>query len=187
MEAYVQMTGFVGGDVELRHDDPPVASFRLASTPRFRRGDTWADGPTTWMSVTCFRALAENAVVSIRRGDPVVVVGRLRTSVYEKDGQVVERLTLEATSVGHDLNRGIAVFRRADRTAGEDSGGTAERVVDPGPETTAETAPKARPETAGPPAAQVTGPTKESAPDGSSVVPPATTRDRAPRSRSKAA
>jgi single-strand DNA-binding protein len=117
MEAFVHMTGYVGGDVEVRNSTATIASFRLACTPRIRRGGDWVDGQTTWLSVTCFRTLAEHALRSVKKGDPLIVVGKLRTSVYEKNGEVVERLTLEATTLGHDLTRGTAEFRRAERTS----------------------------------------------------------------------
>ena len=115
MDAYVQLTGNVGGAVEFRTGRltaVPIASFRLAHTPRIRRNGEWADGPTTWISVTCFRALAENVAKSLHRGQPVLVAGRLRTNVWSKDGVTYERLMLEAMTVGHDLSRGTASFTR---------------------------------------------------------------------------
>ncbi len=118
MEAFVHMTGYVGGDVEVRNSaahGATIASFRLACTPRIRRNGDWVDGQTTWLSVTCFRSLADHALASIKKGDPVIVVGKLRTSVYEKNGETVERLSLEATTLGHDLTRGTTEFRRAER------------------------------------------------------------------------
>ncbi|BAK36728.1 single-stranded DNA-binding protein [Microlunatus phosphovorus NM-1] len=115
MDAYVQLTGNVGGAVEFRTgrlNAVPIASFRLAHTPRIRRNGEWVDGPTTWISVTCFRALAENVAASLHRGQPVLVAGRLRTNVWEKDGVTYERLMLEAMTVGHDLSRGTASFTK---------------------------------------------------------------------------
>ena len=90
-----------------------VARFRLANTPLGRRNGEWADAATTWITVTCFRALAENVTASIHKGQPVLVSGRLRTNVWTKEGVTYERLTLEATTVGHDLTRGTATFFRA--------------------------------------------------------------------------
>lgn len=116
MDAHVQLTGNVGGDVEFRNTTVPVASFRLACTPRVKRGGDWVDGHTTWLTVTCFRGLAEHVAGSLRRGDPVIVVGRLRTNVWAKDGVEHERLVLEATTVGHDLTWGTSAFRRSTRT-----------------------------------------------------------------------
>ncbi len=132
MEAFVHMTGYVGGDVEARNGNAPVASFRLGCTPRIRKAGEWGDGATTWLTVTCFRSLAEHAVASLKKGDPVVVVGKLRTNVWtSKEGEVVERLTLEATTLGHDLTRGTAEFRRAERvTVPEDREADLAEVID---------------------------------------------------------
>ena len=116
MDAHVNLTGNVGGDVEYRNNSVPVASFRLACTPRIRKNGEWVDGPTTWLTVTCFRGLATNVAGSLRRGDPVLVSGRLRTNTWHKDGIDHERMVLEATSVGHDLTWGTSAFRRAART-----------------------------------------------------------------------
>jgi single-strand DNA-binding protein len=117
MEAHVQLTGNVGGDVEFRNTSIPVASFRLACTPRIRKEGSWVDAPTTWLTVTCFRSLAEHVTSSVRRGDPVIVAGRLRTSQWSKEGVQYERLVLEATTVGHDLTFGTSAFHRAARPA----------------------------------------------------------------------
>lgn len=123
MEATVWITGNVGSDVEFRTfgDQIPSASLRVASTPRLRRGGEWVDGNTTWLTVTCTRALAENVRDSISRGDAVVVVGKLRTSRWEDPHRgPQERLSIDAISIGHDLSRGVAQFRRHPRKiAGE--------------------------------------------------------------------
>ena len=118
MDAFVHITGHAGTDVEIRGNGT-VATFRLASTPRVRSKGEWSDGNTTWLEVSCFRTLAEHVAASVRRGDPVVVVGRLRTSVWDKDGQTHERLVLEAETVGHDLTRGITLFRRRPRATAD--------------------------------------------------------------------
>ncbi len=117
MEAYVHMTGYVGGEVEYRNNTLPTASFRLACTPRIRRGGDWTDGETTWMTITCFRGLAEHAMSSIRKGDPVIVIARIRTQVWTKEGVVNERMVLEALTIGHDLTKGTSAFNRTERAA----------------------------------------------------------------------
>lgn len=116
MEAYVHITGYVGTDVELRNNSAGgVASFRVASTPRHRKGGDWVDGNTIWLTVTCWRSLAEHAAKSIHKGDPVIVIGKLRTNVWKGEDGIVERLILEATTIGHDLSRGTSVFSRVER------------------------------------------------------------------------
>jgi single-strand DNA-binding protein len=123
MEALVQMTGHVGTEVDIRGNGS-VTAFRLACTPRVRgKGGEYSDGNTTWIDVTCFRSLAAHVAASVRKGDPVIVIGKLRTSVWNKDGQTRERLGLEAETVGHDLSRGTAIFRRSARPSAEPADG----------------------------------------------------------------
>ena len=112
----ITLQGWLGSDVELRRaGEVPVASFRLACTPRRfnRRTENWSDGVTQWYTVSAWRSLAENAAGSLRRGDPVVVTGRLqlRTYVNKQDAEVVV-FEVEATHLGHDLSRGTSAFTR---------------------------------------------------------------------------
>jgi len=114
-EAGVTFQGWVGTDVA--HRETPhgnVANFRVGVSPRIRKKDgTWVDGTTSWFSVTCWRALADNVAESVRKGEPVIVHGRLRTDVWERgDGQKSETYVVEATHVGHDLLRGTSSFNR---------------------------------------------------------------------------
>ena len=123
MEALVQMTGHVGTEVDIRGNGS-VTAFRLACTPRVRgKGGEYSDGNTTWIDVTCFRCWRTHVAASVRKGDPVIVIGKLRTSVWTKDGQTRERLGLEAETVGHDLSRGTAIFRKSVRPSAEPADG----------------------------------------------------------------
>ena len=116
-DTLVTLHGWVGSEVTFR--DPhgiSVANLRVASTPRLRRDGRWVDGDTTWYSVTVWRQLADNVRSSIRKGDAVIVHGRLRTDTWERaDGQQSTTLCIEASMVGHDLNRGTSTFTRAIR------------------------------------------------------------------------
>jgi single-strand DNA-binding protein len=115
-ETFVTLSGWLGSNVTLRQAaGVPVAAFRVASTPRrFQRStETWEDGDTQWYSVNAWRALAENCEQSLRRGDPVVVHGKLTAHVWtNKAGVEVTTFEVEAAFVGHDLNRGTSEFRR---------------------------------------------------------------------------
>lgn len=106
-------------------DDVSVTTFRVASTPRhFDRGSgQWRDGETTFLSVTCWRRLAQHAAASLHKGDGVIVQGRLLSRSFEdKEHQRRTTLEVEAIAVGPDLNRGTAQLVRAARSApvGED-------------------------------------------------------------------
>jgi single-strand DNA-binding protein len=95
-----------------------VCNFRVASTARRfdREAGKWADGDSLFLKVTCWRQLADNALQSIFKGDPVVVVGRLFTRAYEVEGQRRSSYEMEAVSVGHDLARGVTEFKRTARS-----------------------------------------------------------------------
>ena len=120
-ETFVTLSGWLGGDVTIREAaGVPVATFRVASTPRRyqRRTDSWEDGDTQWYAVNAWRALAENCDRSLRRGDPVVVHGKLSAHVWtNKAGLEVTTFEIEAAFVGHDLNRGTSSFERRKATA----------------------------------------------------------------------
>ncbi|MCA0295424.1 MAG: single-stranded DNA-binding protein [Actinobacteria bacterium] len=124
MDATIAITGNVGSEVQLREprEGLAYASFRLGCTPRSWRPDGWRDDETTWIGVVCNKSLALNVKSSINKGDPVVVVGRLRTERWiDADGVEQERLKLDAQSVGHDLGRGTSVFRRSTRPVTEEA------------------------------------------------------------------
>ena len=115
-DAMVTFQGWVGNEVV--HRETPqgnVANFRVGVTPRIRkRTGEWVDGQTSWFSVSCWRQLADNVRDSVRKGDPVLVHGRLRTDVWERtDGQSSVTHVVEAVHVGHDLTRGTARFTRS--------------------------------------------------------------------------
>lgn len=114
-DTYITLTGWVGSDVSLREvpGGQPVANFRVATTSRKFRNNQWEDGATTWYSIRAWRRLADNVHGSIKRGDPVVVHGKLEADVWTKeDGTTNTQLVITATSVGHDLSRGTAVFTK---------------------------------------------------------------------------
>lgn len=115
-DTMVTLQGHVGGDVQLRTaGESCVANIRVACTPRRyqRRTDEWVDGQTQWYTVNAWRALGEHCARSLRRGDPVIVHGRLHARTYINKHHVeVLTFEVEALMVGHDLSRGISQFIR---------------------------------------------------------------------------
>ncbi|MFT4123246.1 MAG: single-stranded DNA-binding protein [Microbacteriaceae bacterium] len=116
MSETITVVGFIATDP--RHlvtgEALPITSFRLASTSRrFDRGSSsWVDGETNWFTVNAFRQLALNANASLRKGDRVVVSGRLRVRGWaagDKSGTAVE---IDADAIGHDLVWGTTAFTR---------------------------------------------------------------------------
>lgn len=128
-EVHVTAFGYVGTEVEFRGGDGKVerAMFRIGSTPRFydRMAREWRDADTVWLTVKAWRDLARNVASSIHKGEPVVVVGKLRASVWTgEDGVEHRRDVLEATTVAHDLTRGTSAFHRAERPAEREESST---------------------------------------------------------------
>ncbi len=136
-EITVSVVGNVAGDVVFRKVGNGISrsSFRLASSTRFydkvRR--EWADGPTTWFTVVCFRVCAENVSSSLSKGDPVVVTGQLAVREWEKEGRRGTTLVIEAKHLGHDLSRGSSAFKRRVRAAGGHDTEEAPKAVEVAP------------------------------------------------------
>ena len=117
MQPSVTLTGNVVNDVVLRQTSGgPVANFRMACDNgyRDRRSGQWIER-TVYLGVSAWRGLAENVATSVFRGQPVVVVGRLKQREWERDGQKVTVIEVDAELVGHDLVRGTARFARTAR------------------------------------------------------------------------
>lgn len=116
-EAHISLNGYVATQPALKttRNGVPKVTMRVGWTPRWMDRDAgeWKDAATSFLSVTCYRKMAENAANCLRKGDPVVVHGRMSVREYE-DSNGVKRNAVEvdANSVGHDLSRGIATFHR---------------------------------------------------------------------------
>jgi single-strand DNA-binding protein len=116
MSDNITVRGFVAS--EIRSSTTPggvaTASFRLGSTERRfdRASSAWVDGNTNWFTVQGYRQLAGNVGCSIKKGQRVIVIGRLKMRSWEKDGRVYHVAEIDAESVGHDLMWGSANFTR---------------------------------------------------------------------------
>lgn len=117
-EIKITVCGTVGTDPVVREvsgGQAQVTSFRLANTPRVRDRQTnvWRDQPTSWFQVSCWRQLGANVADCVRKGQPVVVHGRLVVREWTTDdGQPRTRAEIEADCVGHDLTWGQSSFEK---------------------------------------------------------------------------
>jgi single-strand DNA-binding protein len=98
----------------------PFTTFRMASTRRWfdRDKGVWADGRTEWFTVKSWRSAARNVAESLRKGDPVVVHGRLSTEEWSGPDGSRTALVLDAIAIGPDLAYGSARYSRTVHASG---------------------------------------------------------------------
>ncbi|MEZ5186561.1 MAG: single-stranded DNA-binding protein [Candidatus Nanopelagicales bacterium] len=103
------LVGTMATDVVAASTDEGVrlARFRLMLTRRHRDrvSKSYVNADPTFVSVVCWRRLAENVLASLRRGDPVIVTGRLNVRIIDRDNRPRTVVEIDASAVGPDLNR----------------------------------------------------------------------------------
>lgn len=82
-----------------------------------RETQSWVDGEAAFFKIECWETLAENISESLRKGDPVIVVGRMICRTYEQDGKTRDAWELKAETVGPDLRKRAASLRRVLRSS----------------------------------------------------------------------
>jgi single-strand DNA-binding protein len=114
-ELSITLSGNLGRDPELRYtpNGAAVCDFTVAMTPRAKSGDTYFDKETIWFKVACWNQLAENVAATLKKGDKVLVHGRLQQETYErKDGTTGLNLVVKVDAIGPDLWRCPADLKR---------------------------------------------------------------------------
>jgi single-strand DNA-binding protein len=124
----ITIIGNLVNDPELRYTPTgqAVATFRVASTPRFmdRTTNEWKDGDSLFLSCNVWRQAAENVAESLQRGMRVIVSGRLRQRSYEtKEGEKRTVYEIEVDEVGPSLRNASAKVTRSTRSGGGGGGG----------------------------------------------------------------
>ena len=123
----ITIVGNLVADPELRFTSSgqPVATFRVASTPRIRDAATneWKDGDSLFLTCNVWRQAAENVAESLQRGMRVIVSGRLRQRNYEtKEGEKRTVYEVEVDDVGPSMRNASAKVNRAARSNGGGGG-----------------------------------------------------------------
>ena len=124
----ITIIGNLVNDPELRYTPTgqAVATFRVASTPRFmdRTTNEWKDGDSLFLSCNVWRQAAENVAESLQRGMRVIVNGRLRQRSYEtREGEKRTVYEIEVDEVGPSLRSASAKVSRSSRSGGGAAGG----------------------------------------------------------------
>jgi single-strand DNA-binding protein len=117
------LRGFVTAEPKFWQPTPthtPVTEIRVGSTPRRlnRATGEWENGDTSYYTVKCWRRLAVNVKGSLRKGDMVLIRGKIVIRTWVDDQQRTRtQMQVEADSVGHDLAYGWSHFNRGAQTS----------------------------------------------------------------------
>src|SRR3954464_8952873 len=122
-DTQITIVGNLVNDPELRFtpNGQAVATFRVASTPRFRdqQSGEWKDGESLFLTCNVWRQAAENVAESLQRGMRVIVQGRLKQRSYEtREGEKRTVYEIEADDVGPSLKSATAKVNKTQRQGG---------------------------------------------------------------------
>ncbi|WP_461473603.1 single-stranded DNA-binding protein [Microbacterium sp. HJ5] len=114
MNDTITITGNVATDPEHKRTatGATVTTFRLASGQRRfdRASNSWVESATNFYSVSAWRGLADHAFQSLRRGERVILTGRLRVRDWDNGAKKGTDVEIEADAIGHDLRWGTTTF-----------------------------------------------------------------------------
>lgn len=117
----ITVSGNLTADPEVRFtkSGTAVASLRVAASDRKRDAQgNWSDGDPCYLSVSVWKRMGENVAETLRKGDAVVINGRLRQSSYVKqDGTQVTAYEVEADDIAPSLSRATASVHRNTKTS----------------------------------------------------------------------
>jgi single-strand DNA-binding protein len=120
MHDNISITGNVATPPEHKRTSAGVTitTFRLASGQRRfdRASGAWIDSGTNFYSVSAYRNLADHAFQSLRKGDRVIVAGRLRVRDWENDTKRGTDVEIDVEAIGHDLLWGTTTFTKTPRS-----------------------------------------------------------------------
>ena len=95
----IEFIGRVGADVRtFGEGDHAGCSFPVATNNSKKGEDGWTD-KTMWVNVSAYGKLGEYAKNTFSKGSKLLVVGRLDTREYEKDGQTRTSLEVKASQI----------------------------------------------------------------------------------------
>ena len=89
-------------------------SFRVVATERYfdKAINDWVSGDEFGVTVVCWRTLGTAVLTTVRKGDPVIVSGRIATRRFEKDGSTQYYTEVKADFVGLDVAKAGSRFTR---------------------------------------------------------------------------
>ena len=104
--------GNLGADPQLRttQDGKPWATFSIAWSERVKdKAGSWVDGPTVWVNVRCYGAVAESVCETARKGQRLIVAGDMHMETWASDRGEQDTMVMSARHVGASF-----AFQRVD-------------------------------------------------------------------------
>ncbi len=126
------VSGNIGGPVEIRDAaGVEVARLSVAESVVRLRSETgqFEVTHTNWIPITAFGSLAKRAASGLKKGDRVTVIGSIKTTSFEKDGENRKGFELIADSI--ERTQILAKATPIEKEIAADFG-TFDEFIDPG-------------------------------------------------------
>lgn len=89
-----------------------------SNSRRFNKStSSWIDQEPSYLSITAWSQLAENVALSVHKGQPLVVTGKLKVRQWQDEDKSGTNVEIDAIAIGHDLNRGTSEFTKVKRVS----------------------------------------------------------------------
>lgn len=112
IEVTVQGTVATAPVLTRQEGKKPYCRFRVAASYGQMVSGSWVNYDTLWFTAKAWGDLAEHLAQSFKRGDPVILCGRLGEDHWMRSGQQVSSMVLHLHCAGHDLTRGEAHYTK---------------------------------------------------------------------------
>ena len=112
IEVTVQGTVATAPVLTRQEGKKPYCRFRVAASYGQMVSGSWVNYDTLWFTAKAWADLAEHLAQSFKRGDPVILCGRLGEEHWMRSGQRVSSMVLHLHCAGHDLTRGEAHYTK---------------------------------------------------------------------------
>lgn len=112
IEVTVQGTVATAPVLTRQEGKKPYCRFRVAASYGQMVSGNWVNYDTLWFTAKAWGDLAEHLAQSFKRGDPVILCGRLGEDHWMRSGQRVSSMVLHLHCAGHDLTRGEAHYTK---------------------------------------------------------------------------
>ena len=112
IEVTVQGTVATAPVLTRQEGKKPYCRFRVAASYGQMVSGSWVNYDTLWFTAKAWGDLAEHLAQSFKRGDPVILCGRLGEEHWMRSGQRVSSMVLHLHCAGHDLTRGEAHYTK---------------------------------------------------------------------------